>query len=178
MVLLLQKRHYIIDIEKGKHFDVVFDCPAILISLMVYRAWHERLFKVFGTGASTILFEMGRELGQDAIRRMRKSVKNPLKLASLGIEHGQVSGWGKFSISKTQLLKMAALDSMTAKLEDSFIPKAVGNTGQASCHLLRGFVAGSVEALVWGECACEETKCVSKGDPYCEFRIKKVGAKP
>jgi predicted hydrocarbon binding protein len=166
------EKHLIINPEKGEYYDTLYDSPAIILDLFVYRAWHERLYRVFETGASTILFEMGKELGIQSIRKLKEKIKNPVKLATVGMKHGYLWGWGKFSVSKAQLLKMATLGSMTVKVKDCFIPKAMGNTGQASCHLLRGWIVGAFEAMTGKECVCEETKCASKGDAHCEFKIR------
>jgi len=170
----LPEQHLKLDAEKGEYYDILFDSPAIIMGLFMYRAWHEKLYEVFGTGASTILFEIGRELGVQGFRKLKEKVKNPLKLASAGLKHGFLLGWGKISISKSQLLKMATLKSVTVKIEGCFIPKAIGNTGQASCHLLRGFFVGALETMMERKCICEETKCISKGDSHCEFQLKQI----
>jgi len=168
------EEHLRLDAEKGEYYDVLFDSPAIIMGLFVYRAWHEKLYKVFETGASTILFEIGRELGIQGFQKFREKVKNPLKIASVGMKHVFSLGWGKMSMNKAQLLKMATQKSMTVKIEDCFIPKAIGNTGQTSCHLLRGFFVGALETMTERKCFCEETKCISKGDSYCEFQLKQI----
>jgi len=162
-----------IDVAKGEYYDSLFDCPVILLNLKIYRAWHEGLSKVFGTGASTILYEMGKELGINVIHSMREKTKNPLKLASLGLKHASLLGWGRFQVSTSQLLRMAMLRTMKVKVYDCFIAKAIGNRGQVSCHLLRGFFTGTLQTLAGGNCSCEETKCLSKGDSYCEFILRR-----
>jgi len=170
---LLSDEQIKIDVAKGEYYDSLFDSPIILLNLKIYRAWHEALSKVFGTGASTILFEMGKELGFNVIQNLQEKTKNPIKLASLGLKHGSLLGWGKFHVTTTQLLKMATLKTMKIKVYDCFIAKAIGNRGQASCHLLRGFFTGALQTLVGGTCSCEEVKCVSRGDPHCEFLLRR-----
>jgi len=162
-----------INVAKKEYYDTLFDSPIILLNLKIYRAWHEALTKVFKTGASTILFEMGRELGVIVIKGMQQKTKNPIKLASLGLKHGSLLGWGKFHVTTTQLLKVAALGALKVKVYDCFIAKAVGYNGQASCHLMRGFFLGALQTLAGGTYGCEETKCLSKGDPYCEFLLRR-----
>jgi len=174
----LPEQHLRLDAEKGEYYDVLFDSPAIIMGLFMYRAWHEKLYKVFETGASTILFEIGRELGIYGFQKLKEKVENPLEVASAGMKHGFSLGWGKMSMSKAQLLKMATLKSMTVKIEDCFIPKAIGNTGQTSCHLLRGFFVGALETMTGRKCSCEETKCIARGDPHCEFQLKQIQQTP
>jgi len=162
-----------IDIARGEYYDSLFDSPVLLLNLKIYRAWHEALGKVFKTGASTILFEMGRELGVNVIGALQKKTKNPIKLASWGLKHGSLLGWGRFEVSTAQLLKMATLRTMKVKVYDCFVAKALGYNGQASCDLLRGFFSGACQTLVGGKFSCEETKCLSKGDQYCEFILRR-----
>jgi len=162
-----------IDVSKGEYYDSLFDSPVILLNLKIYRAWHEGLSRVFGTGASTILFEMGKELGVNVIQSLMEKTKNPLKLASFGLKHASLLGWGEFKVSTAQLVRMATLRTMKVKVYDCFIAKAIGDKGQASCHLLRGFFTGALQALTGGNCSCEETKCLSKGDSYCEFILRR-----
>jgi len=170
---LLSDEQIKIDFTKREYYDSLFDSPVILLNLKIYRAWHEGLTRVFKTGASTIFFEMGRELGVSAIRSMQEKIKNPIKLASLGLKHGSLLGWGKFQVSTVQLLKMATLRTMKVRVYDCFVARALGYSGQASCHLLSGFFSGALQTLAEGTCSCEETKCLSKGDPYCEFILKR-----
>ena len=48
---------------------------------------------------------------------------------------------------------------------------AVGNIGKAVCYFLGGNIAGALEASLNREVGCVESKCIAKGDSYCEFRI-------
>ncbi|MEM2975325.1 MAG: 4-vinyl reductase [Candidatus Bathyarchaeia archaeon] len=168
----MSQKHIIVEPEKGRYHDVLLDCPVIFINTAIYRAWHERLYRIFGTGAATILFEMGRGQGEDAVKILKKKLNNPNSI-SLGLEHAFYLGWGNFKVSKAQLLKMAVLKSLTIKVENGFIPRAVGDREEAACHFLRGFFVGAYETYTGEKCSCEETKCMAKGDPFCEFQLKK-----
>jgi len=171
---LLSDEQITIDVAKREYYDSLFDSPVFLLNLKIYRAWHEGLSRVFGTGASTILFEMGKELGVNVIRALQEKTKNPMKLASWGLKHGSLLGWGKFEVSTTQLLKMATLRTMKVKVYDCFAAKALGHNGRASCDLLRGFFSGACQTFVGGTFSCEETKCLSNGDQYCEFILRRL----
>jgi len=170
---LLSDEQIKIDVAKGEYYDYLFDSSIILLNLRIYRAWHEGLSRVFGTGASTILYEMGRELGVNVIQSMREKTKNPLRIVALGLKHASLLGWGEFNVNTAQILKMATLRTMKVSVYNCFIAKAIGNRGQASCHLLRGFFTGTLQSLVGGTCSCEEIKCLSKGDVYCEFVLRR-----
>jgi len=51
---------------------------------------------------------------------------------------------------------------------------AIGESDEPVCHFTRGFFAGAAGALKFKSENVEgvETKCVAKGDPYCEFVVK------
>jgi predicted hydrocarbon binding protein len=47
-----------------------------------------------------------------------------------------------------------------------------GNTGKVESHFLRGVLAGFFTKHFNADCQAYETKCISKGDEYCEYEIK------
>jgi predicted hydrocarbon binding protein len=165
--------HIEIDLEQKKYYDNLLDCQLIFMSLKGYKALHDRLYEVFGSGASTILYEMGLEIGKNIANQLRHKLGNPLKKALLSMEHFEYMGWGKIRINKKELLKMATFDSMNVIVENCFIPKGVGKTGTRTCHLLRGIFVGALKVMRNKDYVCEETKCVAKGDSFCEFSIRK-----
>ena len=96
------------------------------------------------TGAITLFYEIGYELGKDIATELRARSKNPADIFSTGINHYFIMGMGKIEISIAQLLKMATLKQMTVKIKNNFPAIALGQTGRAECHITRGYL---VEAL-------------------------------
>jgi len=47
------------------------------------------------------------------------------------------------------------------------VPSDIGR----SCAFRRGLAAGTFGALLGQEVQCQETKCRSKGDKFCEFIV-------
>jgi predicted hydrocarbon binding protein len=76
------------------------------------------------------------------------------------------TGWGM-----VQLLDLdSAHRKARLKIENGF--ECMGPpTGRVGCYFTGGHFAGAFSVLFGTLVACEETKCVSKGDSHCEFSM-------
>lgn len=157
--------------EKGQYFDVLFDELMILLSGVSYKAFYKRLWTILSTGAITLFYEVGYELGRNVMMDLKRKFKNPSTIFSVGTNHYFFIGMGRIEANPLQLLRMATLRRTTIKIKDSFPALAVGKTGRAECHLTRGYIVGAVEAITGKHWTCEETKCLCKNDPCCEFKL-------
>jgi len=165
------KEHVHLNLEKGQYFDVLFDEPMILLSGVSYKAFYKRLWDILSTGAITLFYEVGYELGKNVMVDLKRKFKNPSRIFSVGTNHYFFIGMGRIEFNPVQLLRMATLKSTTIRIKDSFPAFAVGKTGRSECHLTRGYLVGAVEAMTGKHWTCEETKCLCKNDPYCEFKL-------
>jgi predicted hydrocarbon binding protein len=76
------------------------------------------------------------------------------------------TGWGKIEIAEFNPGKTTA----RVKLSEGF--ECVGlSTGKPESHFIRGHLAGAFSAYFGREVRAVETKCLSKGDPHCEFEF-------
>jgi len=78
-------------------------------------------------------------------------------------------GWGKFTLEEfdkeTRGLKVRA--------EDSFECRIAEGVGEARGYFIRGCILGVATEIFQPEnLTVEETKCIAKGDPYCEYQVK------
>jgi predicted hydrocarbon binding protein len=158
--------------EKGEYYDVLFGEPMILLTGVSYKAFYKRLWSILSTGAITLFYEVGYELGKDVMLELKRKFRNPSRIFSVGTSHYFFIGMGSIEFNLLQLLKMAAVRSLTIKIKNSFPALAIGKTGHAECHLTRGYLVGAVDVMTGKHWTCEETKCMCKGDPYCEFKLK------
>jgi predicted hydrocarbon binding protein len=76
------------------------------------------------------------------------------------------TGWGRPQLSRLDAGKLRA----TVRMEDCF-ECSVLSTGRPSSHFVRGHLAGAFSAYFRSDVKGAETRCVSKGDPSCEFEI-------
>lgn len=171
------ERHVRLNPEKGEYYDVLLESPVLLLSGVSFNAWYQRLTHILSTGAITLFYEMGYELGKDIAMELRARSKNPAGMFSTGINHYFIIEMGRIEISFAQLLRMATLKQMTVKINDNFPAIALGRTGRAECHITRGYLVGGAEALTGKRWVCEEPMCLCKNDPYCEFKLKRAPVK-
>jgi len=61
-------------------------------------------------------------------------------------------------------------NSPYAQLPDGKVLKL----GRPACHLLAGIFAGGATKVLGRPYMAEETRCIAKGDDYCEFVLKPV----
>lgn len=165
------KEHVRLEPENGQYFDVLFNEPMVLLSGVSYKAFYNRLWAILSSGAITLFYEVGYELGKNVMMELKRKFRNPSTIFSVGTNHYFFLGMGKIETNLIQLLRMATLKRMTIKIKDSFPASVVGKTGRAECHLTRGYLVGAVEAMSGKRWVCEETKCLCKNDSYCEFRL-------
>lgn len=50
--------------------------------------------------------------------------------------------------------------------------KMYGSTSESVCWTLVGYASGYCSGFFGQEAVCVETKCVAKGDPYCEYEVR------
>ena len=81
-------------------------------------------------------------------------------------------GWGQFG---TELLDPVG-GRAEIHLHHSVFPLHLGHTGRCECYMFEGFITGAFRYVRQAgdgrsEIRCEETHCVSAGDPFCRFML-------
>jgi predicted hydrocarbon binding protein len=127
--------------------------------------------EIIGDESSAVFFESGIRAGKECAEALTEEwderdldlVKrfNPL-INSLGI--GRVK---EFNIDQEQLKGHYSI-------ENSFIADTYGSSDKPVCHFICGFISGLLEEILNTNMTCEETQCLSMGDPRCEFNFEKV----
>lgn len=125
----------------------------------------------------SMIYQLGLINGKDAFAIYSKFYGKPKtvfemsKTLDFQIKQSEVIGrgitrWAKKDF-KNKIFVMH-LDSTYAKL----YKKKIGLSKKAVDHLVRGIVARYLELILDEPCLCIETRCIAKGDRYCEFTIK------
>jgi predicted hydrocarbon binding protein len=146
-------------IEKGE---------AVVFRLETWVDLKKRLNGLLTLSASAVLlFEAGKECGRRSCRRIREQLQlrggDLLKALE---KHKEDERWGDFSFD-VDLAKMTG----RVVVKSSFEAKKYARTGSSICHFVRGYLVGVLSELFGRDVVLEETLCLSKGDPYCEFRL-------
>lgn len=122
------------------------------------------------SGKINELYLSAKELGKKWIRALFKAYKMSKieEQARWGEKVFTLAGMGKMKVAHWDLKKT----TMIYQILDSVTAKYYGKVGRPVCHIPRGWFAGAACVFFEKDVDAVETKCVSKGDRYCEFIIK------
>ena len=148
------------------------DMQLIFSRPILWASIHGELIRLMGyDGAKAVLHKAGFEYGfKDAknyLEYMAKSLDQPTPYFN-DILYASM-GWGnwqtiKFNLEKGQL----QLRSWNRSDISTFV-KMYGQIEQPGCLITLGFCNGICSAMYQRKINVIETKCVAKGDKYCEF---------
>jgi len=130
----------------------------------------KRLYEVFGSGGATILYEMGMELGENAVKKTKEryNIKGVEVLKAILIER-IAKGWGIPELEEFDEEKCVAIIKVHELYE--CIPFK-GMKKEPCSYFFKGYLTGILKNLFNKEVKVIEEKCVAKGDPYCLFITK------
>lgn len=154
----------------GLQRRVVIMTPEALVGMM------KALKTTFGTAGLTMLYMMGKEKGSLDAALAAEALKGedipPTKrlLLETIIHQSRVQGWGLAQVGEYDEEKAA----VTVRVENNPLAIAWGKSDVPVCHFLRGYWAGALSEALEKDAQCTETRCMSKGDPYCEFVLQRV----
>lgn len=149
------------------HFPLKFlGEDSVIIDLRMVGHMFNRLFEVFETGASVILYEMGYRAGKAAADAILKSGLEGLDAFKAIMALSIARGW-----CVPELIEWDEREPrLVIRLWDNFECKPIaGQRNRPNSHLVRGLIAGILEGLTGKKVKVKETKCIAKGDDYCEF---------
>lgn len=82
----------------------------------------------------------------------------------------QAFGWGRLELIKySPLFKKVVL-----RLYDSVECETFKGSDKPASQFIRGHLSGLLSGLLGTDVRVIETKCIAKGDPYCEFYLEEV----
>lgn len=127
--------------------------------------------ELLGSAGLALLYRQGVAIGEAVWERYQKIGINILEEAikrlllggiALGRYKGEIT---KFSVEE------GVIEIRLHRNWECEVAKMYNIPGPAS-YFERGVIAGLVKGYLGKEVNVEEVKCIAKGDPYCEFRIK------
>ncbi|MBD3290653.1 hypothetical protein GF337_17740 [candidate division KSB1 bacterium] len=148
------------------------DMQLIFSRPILWATIHGELIRLMGyDGAKAVLYSAGFQYGyEDAknyLEYMAKSLKQPTPYFN-DILYASM-GWGiwetiQFDMEKAQLHLRA-----WNRADINTLVKQYGTFDQSCCLIIQGFNAGICCNIFQRKMRTIETKCVGKGDQYCEF---------
>lgn len=147
----------------------------VLIASEAFVKMMEAL-NAFGSAGFTMFYMMGLEKGRYDVREeleaLRQQGTSFIKRQVLEntIRQIRATGWGapstqKYDEKQGVLTIIVENNPLTVALETG------GKSHRAICHYFRGYWVGVVSEVWEKKVSCAETKCMSNGDVYCEFKI-------
>jgi len=140
-----------------------------IMRVETFNLIQETLEKYTGKAALLLLSRLG-ELNAEIMLKGKKFVNMKLKdLLSESIKFGSNHKWFDFdSISYGE-------EEIIMKFKSTFESKNHSRVNRSVCSFVEGLINkisnSSKEKHI---CVCEETRCLAKGDEFCEFKIKKI----
>ena len=137
-----------------------------IMPTQILKSLHDEFRELAGIDATrAILFRIGYSSGEAVTRKINIEVDGdltlPETLTSLWIE----MGLGRIIVSE---LPNGVLH---VECDGSTEALAMGQTGNQSCDLTRGYLAGTTSALTNKRYHCTESQCVSAGEAICFFEL-------
>lgn len=169
--------HYIetgqIDFSEG-HLKL-FDQSMVMFPTTTYVNFHKKI----------VALPKGRQLiydvGWEQIKAVFSVFERDYKITEMDAERFtqlfsptiKTCGWGDVRIEQMKLEKGEETVYKIEKNPFAIIYKKIyGIQKKGVDDYLLGLFAGGTYAISGKEVKGEETKCIAKGDPYCEFRVK------
>ena len=142
---------------------------AVIFQRRNYLAFNKIAREEIGSGYTMVLFIAGYDMGVEAFKGHVKMVGNDVeKLLKVASALFQISGFGIIEIDEYDLEKGEA----RVRVYNSFECSEFKEAREPQSHLVRGMLAGWFSGLFKRKTTAVETKCISMGDPYCEFEVK------
>ena len=125
-----------------------------------------------GDEASVVFYEAGMRAGKNSTKVLLEEWEERGR--------GFLKRWGDFyNSSGVGWFKLEEIEVDFEKgnghirIKQSFIADKYGSSERPVCHFMCGFFVGVLEEILEGKLMCKETRCISKGDPCCEFQFEK-----
>ena len=147
-------------------YDAGIQAAFFIMPTQILKSLHDEFRELAGPDAArAILFRIGYASGEAVTRKINIQVNGdltlPETLTSLWIE----MGLGRIIVTEEPDGRLhVECDGSTEAI-------AMGHTGETSCDLTRGYLAGTTSALVRKRYLCTETACVSAGSHVCFFEL-------
>jgi predicted hydrocarbon binding protein len=145
----------------------------ITIRAKTFVNFQKAIESIISEEAKVLFYEASINAGKDTAKILIKKIKNKDFINKL-MKFYNSNGCGWFKIKKIDIVPEKG---GYIQINQSFIAEEYGKSEKPACDFLAGFFVGLFEEIFKKEYTCEETKCIAKGDKYCEFKIETINNK-
>jgi len=158
--LVVDDLHFPVTLDGGRH---------IFFRVETVGKAFSRLFDIFGSGATTIIYQMGLESGMSKAKRaMKEYGLEGVDALRVILKERVAKGWCIPEIEVFDEKKNEAVIKVYELFE--CLPFR-GKLKEPRSHFFRGYLEGVFKTLFDAKYTAIETECIAKGDPYCRFMI-------
>ncbi len=182
LLMVLKNMPYVLDVKllnpifNGFVYDQYFfplmigEERGIIFLQREYEVFAKRIREELGSGFSAILYLLGHDIGVNVFQKGHRRLVgwDAEKLVKVSEALFQHLGFG---IMKTIKLDMDRREAII-RIYGCFECELYKRSKKPSSHLVRGMIAGWFSQFFKSEVSVIESKCIAKGDPYCEFLVK------
>lgn len=146
---------------------------ALIFRKPLYEGFAVGIRRQFGSAGEAFLYYTGYESGiklGESYRRIAESlgVEDPIEIAQkIAAPVAMSMGFGRAELVEASLRPPQA----TIRMYENPECELGLYSKKPYSHFIRGIVAGILTQLFGVEMMAEETQCIAKGDPYCEFKV-------
>ena len=113
-----------------------------------------------------LLFACGADCGRAMVKKMDITDEDRVDIGDTITALWIEIGLGRLHVESREN------GELVVNCDDSTEALANGRTGETMCDLTRGYLVGIASALSGHPWDCEETRCLSRGDPECTYVLK------
>lgn len=145
---------------------------AIVLRESLYKSFLVDIRERFGTGGSVFLYYVGYDLGLKAISSHMKFTHSfdTETLIHTAKTFTACMGWAIGEVPVLDMQKKTAVVRLYKSFECELAKNQSGD--KPFSQFFRGVIAGVFTKIFDKPITIEETKCIAKGDAYCEFHIQ------
>ncbi|MBO3798536.1 MAG: V4R domain-containing protein [Thermoproteota archaeon] len=146
---------------------------AVIFRRRVYESLFKGIREKFGTAGEAMLYYQGFAIGNRTYQAYREEtgLEKPEELAGFMKIYLRTMGWGIMDIVSLNVEKGEA----QIRIHQSFECETGKDSETPYGHFTRGILAGYFASIFEKEAKVIETRCIAKGDPYCEYMINTHG---
>lgn len=148
----------------------------LIVPRRIFSTVQKSISDILGDGcAALVMYNAGYSIGYDVLSKVIEKFSNDIRSAfEFFITILTTRGWGELKIVEFDTDKNTYRVQVRSSYGEDLKPSR-----RAVCHFIRGLLTGSLQCLTDSrgkdvKLYSRETKCVAKGDPYCEFLIAEV----
>jgi predicted hydrocarbon binding protein len=158
---------YQFDKENGVIRDKVTGDRCVIITRARMEQIFSRLSDLFQSGAQVIITEACKVAGERYVAEVPAETKaDPALFLKTAVKRFTDAGLGRIEIVEFKPEEA----ELTFRIWNNFFAE-IHNEEPTYCNCVEAFVSGMYERIIFKTPKIKKTKCVGKGDAYCEWHL-------